>query len=203
MDDDLIVTFIVRVAVFISVWVATTGFHNRKGASTEALCTGIFNDHDQIMNPELTPDKLPQPYNPLLKWMAVAILFFMASVTYRRKKNSFSDDNKAFLRRPKDLESTLLNFAVLILLLINVIGYNLYIRGQVHYNQFKRSFFKFISCRYLFNFLFRMPSNQMALYPKWLIVYVLRVIVPMLILIIIAVKILLKSGREIQRAFEM
>ena len=48
-----------------------------------------------------------------------------------------------------------------------------------------------------------MPPNQMALYPKWLIVYVLRVIVPMLILIIIAVKILLKSGREIQRAFEM
>ena len=56
---------------------------------------------------------------------------------------------------------------------------------------------------YLFNFLFRMPPNQMALYPKWMIVYVLRVIVPMLILIIIAVKILLKSGREIQRAFEM
>ena len=137
MNDDLIVTFLVRVAVFISVWVATTGFHNRKGASTEALCTGIFNDHDQIMNSEPTPDKLPQPYNPLLKWMAVAILFFMASVTYRRKKNSFSDDNKAFLQRPKDLESTLLNFAVLILLLINVIGYNLYFRGQVHYNQSK------------------------------------------------------------------
>ena len=135
MNDDLIVTFLHRISVFISVWVATTGFHNRKGASTEAICTGIFNDHDQIMNPELTPDKLPQPYNPLLKWIAVAILFFMASVTYRRKKNSFSDNNKTFLRQPKDLESTLLNFAVLILLLINVIGYNLYVRGQVHYNQ--------------------------------------------------------------------
>ena len=43
----------------------------------------------------------------------------------------------------------------------------------------------------------------MALYPEWLIVYVLRVIVPMLILIIIAIKILLKSGREIQRAFDI
>ena len=48
-----------------------------------------------------------------------------------------------------------------------------------------------------------MPPNQMALYPEWLLVYVLRVIVPMLILIIIAVKILLKSGREIQRAFDI
>ena len=56
---------------------------------------------------------------------------------------------------------------------------------------------------HIFNFLFRMPKNQMALYPEWLIVYVLRVIVPMLVLIIIAVKILLKSGREIQRAFDI
>ena len=48
-----------------------------------------------------------------------------------------------------------------------------------------------------------MPPNQMALYPNWLIVYVLRVIVPMLMLIIVAVKILLKSGREIKRAFDI
>ena len=43
----------------------------------------------------------------------------------------------------------------------------------------------------------------MALYPNWLIVYVLRVIIPMLILFIIAVKILLKSGKELQRAFDI
>ena len=43
----------------------------------------------------------------------------------------------------------------------------------------------------------------MALYPNWLIVYVLRVIIPMLMLIIIAVKILLKSGKEIQREFDI
>ena len=48
-----------------------------------------------------------------------------------------------------------------------------------------------------------MSPNQMAMYPEWLFVYILRVIVPMLILIIIAVKILLKSGREIQRAFDI
>ena len=48
-----------------------------------------------------------------------------------------------------------------------------------------------------------MPPNQMALYPNWLIVFVLRVIVPMLMLFIIAVKILLKYGREIKRAFDI
>ena len=46
-----------------------------------------------------------------------------------------------------------------------------------------------------------MPPNQMALYPNWLIVYVHRVIIPMLMLIIVAVKILLKSGKEIKQAF--
>ena len=48
-----------------------------------------------------------------------------------------------------------------------------------------------------------MPQNQMAMYPHWLIVYVLRVIVPMLILFFIAVKIVLKSGKEIQRVFDI
>ena len=46
-----------------------------------------------------------------------------------------------------------------------------------------------------------MPPNQLALYPNWLIVYVFRIIVPMLMLIIVAVKILMKSGKEIQRAY--
>ena len=48
-----------------------------------------------------------------------------------------------------------------------------------------------------------MQANQMALYPNWLIVYILRVIIPMLMLIIIALKILLKSGKEIQREFDI
>ena len=56
---------------------------------------------------------------------------------------------------------------------------------------------------YIFNFHFRMPPNEMALYPNWLIVYVLRVIVPMLILFFIAVKIVLKSGKEIKRVFDI
>ena len=46
-----------------------------------------------------------------------------------------------------------------------------------------------------------MSPNQMALYPNWLIVYVIRIIVPMLMLIIVALKILMKSGKEIQRAY--
>ena len=48
-----------------------------------------------------------------------------------------------------------------------------------------------------------MPKNQLALYPTWLILYGIREIVPMLMLIIAAMKILLKSGKQIQRAFDI
>ena len=48
-----------------------------------------------------------------------------------------------------------------------------------------------------------MPTNQFALYPTWLILYVIRVIIPMLMLSITALKILLKSGKKIQREFNI
>ena len=129
MNDDLIVTFLVRIAVFISIWVSATGFNHRKGAKAHALCTGIFNDHEQIMNPIITPDNLPQPYNPIFCSLMITILFLMAAVTIGRYKNSLDDDSLSILRRPKDLESMLLNFALTILIFTIMFGYNLYWRG--------------------------------------------------------------------------
>ena len=130
LNDDLIVTFLVRIAVLISIWVPTTGFNNRKGqSSVVSMCTGIFNDHDQIMNTEVRSDKLPQPYNPLFWSLCVIILFLMAAVTIGRQRSSHNDNNLAIMQRPKDLESMLLNFALLVLLLINMFGYNFYWRG--------------------------------------------------------------------------
>ena len=129
MNDDLIVTILVNTAVFISIWVPTTGFSNRKGGAVEWLCTGVFNDHDQILNPEIVPSKLPQPYSPIFWALSVSILFLMISAKIGRQRNSFNDVNLKILHRPKDLESMLLNFACLILLVINVGGYNVYWRG--------------------------------------------------------------------------
>ena len=48
-----------------------------------------------------------------------------------------------------------------------------------------------------------MAPNEMALYPNWLILYVFRIIIPMLVLVIVALKILIKSGRDLQRAFDI
>ena len=129
MNDDLIVTILVRTSVMISVWVSTTGFNHRKGAKAYALCTGIFDDHEQIMNPIITPDNLPQPYNPIFCSLMFTILFLMAAVTMGRRMNSLDDDSMRILRRPKDLESMLLNFALTILIFTMMFGYNLYWRG--------------------------------------------------------------------------
>ena len=48
-----------------------------------------------------------------------------------------------------------------------------------------------------------MPPNEMALYPNWLIIYVLRIVIPMLMLVLVALKILIKNGRDLQRAFDI
>ena len=48
-----------------------------------------------------------------------------------------------------------------------------------------------------------MPPNEMALYPNWLILYVLRIVIPMLMLVLVALKILIKSGRDLQREFDI
>ena len=50
MNDNLIVRTFVNWAIFISVWVSSTGFVNKKGNTDENLCTGTFNDHSRIMN---------------------------------------------------------------------------------------------------------------------------------------------------------
>ena len=132
MNDDLIVRFLVRIAAFISIWVPTTrfsSFYNSKSQSSAvSMCTGIFNDHDQIMNSEIRSDKLPQPFNPLFWSLCVANFCLIVAVKIGRQRSS-NKDSQSIIQRPKDLESMLLNFALLILFLINMFGYNFYWRG--------------------------------------------------------------------------
>ena len=48
-----------------------------------------------------------------------------------------------------------------------------------------------------------MPPNIMALYPNWLILYVLDIVIPMIMLALGALKILIKSGKDLQKAFDI
>ena len=129
MNDDLIVKFIIRLAIFISIWVPATGLENRKENSRERFCTGIFNNQTQTMNSEISPEKLPRPYFPLFWSLMITNLFFMVAVKIGRQKislDSSDDDITIGTQRPKDLESMLLNFTVMILLTVNMLGYILF-----------------------------------------------------------------------------
>ena len=119
---------LITVSIFISIWVPTTGFVT----TGDSFCTGIFYNYNQIMDSQISPKKLPQPYSPLLRLLWLAILFFMVSVKIRLRRISLDgvDDNsvKIGVQRPKDLDSMLLNFTIMILLLINVLGFHLFWR---------------------------------------------------------------------------
>ena len=129
MNDDLIVRILVRTAVFISIWVSSTSFAGKTGGVSDAMCIGVLIDYQILMNSKISPDKLPQPYAWMFWSLLVGNLFFMASAKIgRHQRNSLDDDTLTIIKRPKDLESMLLNFALLILLSINGLGYNLIMR---------------------------------------------------------------------------
>jgi hypothetical protein len=46
-----------------------------------------------------------------------------------------------------------------------------------------------------------MLPNEMAMYPNWLILFVNKIVLPMVMLVIAALTILLKYGRDLQREF--
>ena len=129
MKDDLIVTILVRTFVIIGVWVSTTTSWIKPSGTSDGMCTGIFNNYHDIMNQEISPEKIPKPYLPIFGSLIVSIWFLMAAVKIGRyQRNSYDDEKPTIIQRPKDLESMLLNFAVLILLLINTLGYTLYMK---------------------------------------------------------------------------
>ena len=83
----------------------------------------------QIMNSKISPEKLPNPYFPLFWLLMITNLFFMVAIKIGRQKislDSSDDDTTIGTQRPKDLESMLLNFTVIIRLTVNILGYLLF-----------------------------------------------------------------------------
>ena len=100
-----------------------------------------------------------------------------------------------FVQRPKDMESLLANFSLLILVAINSIG-TLVWRKYENYIIVRFSHF-FIHDKFFSSML----PNEMAMYPNWLILFVNKIVLPMVMLVIAALTILLKYGRDLQREF--
>ena len=136
-----------------------------------------------MFSSEISPETLPQPYSPIFWLLWATILVLMLAIQRERQKNSVEAteseikkmETSSFIQRPEDLESMLLNFTLLILLAINLMGYYFH--------------------------LIKLSPKEMSIYPNWLIIYVSKIIIPMLMMVTIALKILLKSGRGLRRAF--
>ena len=122
--------------IFISIWFPLTAPVNTTSSFGNKFCTGIYDDHNQIMNANIRNEKLPLPYAPLLIFFYVSIIILTVAVWFRQFKNPdvvFNPLNLAvapltanspspFVQRPKDMESLLANFSLLILVAINSIG---------------------------------------------------------------------------------
>ena len=136
MNDKLIARIILRWAIFFSIWLPLTAPVNTTSSFGNKFCTGIYNDHDQIMNSNIPNETLPLPYAPLLIFFYVSIIILTVAVWFRQFKNSAvvispialavaplaANSPAPFVQRPKDMESMLANFSLLILIAINSIG---------------------------------------------------------------------------------
>ena len=65
---------------------ALTGFALSKENVKEAYCTGIFNDHDQILNPQILPKIWPQPKSIIFWTISITIFVLMVAITIQRHK---------------------------------------------------------------------------------------------------------------------
>ena len=49
------------------------------------------------------------------------------------------------------------------------------------------------------DYSFSLPQDQLAKYPAWLIVFLGKIILPMIGMVIIAIKIIMKNGKDMRR----
>ena len=197
MNDKLIARIILRWVIFISIWLTLTAPMNTSNYGMK-FCTGIYNDHDQIMNSN-NPNQTPSPYAPLLLLIYFSIITLTVSIWFKQFKNSAieplaSKSKSPFVQRPKDMESMLANFSLVNLIAINSVVTIIW-RKYENYKIIRIS-------PLLINILFSstLPS-EMAIYPNWLILYINKIVVPVVLLVIVALTILMKYGRDLQREF--
>ena len=107
----------------------TLEFVNRKTNTGQDICTGIFHDHNQIMKSEISKYHVPRPYGPIfwLLWITIIILMGAIQIERRKDNNEIESPTHSLIQGPaQDLESMMLNFTLLILLAINLLGYYFY-----------------------------------------------------------------------------
>ena len=167
------------------------------------MITGFYRDfysrtnfpYLYLMNLGLNLPKAP--YGPIFWFFISVTLVLMTSVYYWRYRYCLEEQvGISSHLTPKNLESTLLNFILVTIYGLSVVCYKNYWEKYVQIiNQF--GFFSLLILSLIINS--RLPQNQLADFPVWLILYSCQIILPMTGLCLIALKIVLKNGKLLQR----
>ena len=133
MDDNMIVRIVMIWVFHLSIWVNSVGFLQRstESSKSKAFCTGIYNDHDEILNSHISPKNLPRPFMPLFYLILISTFVLMVAIRKGKRKICFENPT-AIIQRPKDMENMLLHSTVMVLFIINQLGYFFYWKKYVY-----------------------------------------------------------------------
>ena len=134
MNDDILLRIAVSWITFMSIWITTmiSPIHYKQETNrVNGMCTGIFSIDDKDLVWQDLVNSTVGAYKPILGLFELFLLFWisitlvlMVAVNIGRRKISL--EQPGLISPPKDFESMLLNFTLIVLVTINMYGFRLY-----------------------------------------------------------------------------
>ena len=134
MNDDILLRIAVSWITFMSIWITTmiSPIHYKKETNrVNGMCTGIFSIDDKDLVWQDLVNSTVGAYKPILGLFELFMLFWisttlvlMVAVNIGRRKISL--EQPGLISPPKDFESMLLNFTLIVLVTIIMLGFRLY-----------------------------------------------------------------------------
>ena len=101
-------------------------FFSKQGTSQE-VCTGIFDGTGNLTHYNWDPNKL-HPYTVIYNAIVLLATCLMAFIEIGRHRIKLSKPIGIGIQPPKNLESALLNFALIALIVLNHTSHNFYFK---------------------------------------------------------------------------
>ena len=134
MNDDILLRIAVSWILFMSVWITTMISpiqYKKENNRVNGMCTGIFSIDDKDLVWQDLVNSTVGAYKPILGLFELFLLFWisitlvlMVAVNIGRQKISL--EQPGLISPPKDFESMLLNFTLIVLVTIIMLGFDLY-----------------------------------------------------------------------------
>ena len=137
MNDDLIVRLAVNWAIFISIWIPCHGYFTNFQISNshEAICTGDYSFIKQMDWQKLDSTKTFFPFPPYgffapLIWICLLTTLVLL-ILVKMKSNEYwlNQSNNVLIQPPKNMDSIILNFIFIVLLITTMICHTSFKKG--------------------------------------------------------------------------